>query len=78
MFIGDNIFEAINEEMEGIREAEEAALNALDSDSASDYSDSSFLFGAMGKKAKEEDGSSIVKGNERLFGSISLSFFPIL
>ena len=77
MFIGDNIFEAINEEMEGIREAEEA-LNALDSDSASDYSDSSFLFGTMGKKAKEEDGSSIVKGNERLFGSISLSFFPIL
>ena len=77
MFAGD-IFEAIGEEMEYIQEAEVEALNALDSDSVQSDSDSSFLFGVSGKKAKDEDGSKILKGNERLFGSVSLSFFPVL
>lgn len=77
VFTGD-IFGAIGEEMEYIQEAEVEALNALDSDSVQSDSDSSFLFGVSGKKAKDEDGSKILKGNERLFGSVSLSFFPVL
>ena len=70
--------ESLNEEMESIREAEEEALKALDSDSVQSDSDSSFLFGGIGKKIKEEAGSKIVKSNERLFGSVALSFFPVL
>jgi len=70
-----DIFEVIGEEMESIREAEQDALNSLDSDSIVSDSDVSFL---GGKLAKEEVGSKIAKSNERLFGSISLSFFPVL
>lgn len=84
-FAGD-IFEAISEEMVSIRDAEEERQNALlnDSDSlGSDRSDSSFLFAGVGgvgggKKSKKEDGSKMVRSNERLFGSVSLSFFPVL
>ena len=70
--------ESLNEEMESICKAEEEALKALDSESVQSDSDSSFLFGGIGKKKKEEAGSKIVKANERLFGSVALSFFPVL
>lgn len=70
--------ESLKEEMKSIREAEEEVLKALDSDSVQSDSDSSFLFGGIGKKIKEETGSKIVKSNERLFGSVALSFFPVL
>ena len=64
--------------MAAIEEAEVEALNSLDSDSVHSDSDSSFLFGVSGRKDQVEDGSKIVRANERLFGSISLSFFPVL
>jgi len=73
-----DVFEAINKEMKSIREAEVESLKSLDSDSAQSDSDLSFLHHSIGKKAKNEDNSKIAKANERLFGSISLSFFPIL
>ena len=70
-----NIFDAIGEEMESIQKAEEDALKAFDSDSSESDSDSSFL--GDGEKEKVESMSSIVKSNERLYGSVSLSFFPV-
>lgn len=71
-----DVFEAIGDEMEAIEKNEEDAFNLLHSDSSgSDSDDTSFLGG--GKKTKEEDPASVVKANERLFGSVSLSFFPI-
>lgn len=70
-----DVFEAIGDELEAIEKNEEDTFNLLDSDSSgSDSDDTSFL---GGKKAKEEDSASVVKANERLFGSVSLSFFPI-
>jgi len=78
MFCGD-IFEAIGEEMQAIREAEEEALKKGDSDSSQSESDASFLFGgSTSKKTKAQDRSEIVRVNERLFGSVSLSFFPVM
>lgn len=77
VIMGD-IFEIIGEEMESIRDTEVEALNALDSDSIQSESDLSFLQYNDRKKTKDEDKSKIAKANERLFGSISLSFFPIL
>lgn len=69
-----DIFEVIKEEMDSIQKK---ALEALDSDSVGSNDSDSFL-GLVGKKAKDEDRSKMVKSNERLFGSISLSFFPVL
>jgi len=70
------IFDVIHEELAAIEKSEEDKFDLFDSDSsASDSDDDSFLGG--GKKGKEEDPSTVVKANERLFGSISLSFFPI-
>jgi hypothetical protein len=78
VFVGD-IYEAIGEEMEAIREAEEDKVNKEDFDSAQSESDVSFLLGgSTGKKTKVQDKSEIVRANERLFGSVSLSFFPVM
>ena len=70
-----DIFDAIGEEMAAIEKSEQDQFAYADSSSESD-DDSDFLDGG-GRKAKEEDPSSMVKANERLFGSVSLSFFPI-
>ena len=70
-----DIFEAIGQEISSIRKSEEEASNVLDSDSVQSDSDSSFLGGRM--KVKDEGMSNVIKANERLYGSISLSFFPV-
>ncbi len=70
-----DIFEAINEEMVAIQKTEEDRIAMFASDSDSDAeSDSSFL--NEGKSTDQEIGD-LIKKNERLFGSVSLSFFPI-
>ena len=68
-----DIFEAINEEMVAIQKTEEDRIAMFASDSDAE-SDSSFL--NEGKSTDEEIGD-LIKKNERLFGSVSLSFFPI-
>ena len=78
---GGDIFEVIGEEMESIREREDEdeSLHRGESESTQSESDSSFLFGgSAGKKPKVQDRSEIVRANERLFGSVSLSFFPVM
>lgn len=76
---GGDIFEAIGEEMEAIREAEEKAVNKDDSESAQSESDASFICGGSNSvKAKAQDRSEIVRANERLFGSVLMSFFPVM
>jgi len=70
-----DIFDAIGEEMAAIEKSEEDKFAVFDSDSSESDSDTSFL--DDGGKAKDEDPASLVKANERLFGSVSLSFFPI-
>jgi hypothetical protein len=77
VFTGD-IFEAIGEEMASIREADEKSLHRLDSSLVPSDSEDSSLFEGGTKKATMIDGSNILSSNERLFGNISLSFFPIL
>ena len=76
MFTGD-IFEAIGEEMDSIREADEKSFH-LDSNLVQSDSEDNSLFEEAAKKATMLDGSNIFSSNERLFGNISLSFFPIL
>lgn len=68
-----DIFEAINEEMVAIQKTEEDRIAMFASDSDAE-SDSSFL--NEGKSTDQEIGD-LIKKNERLFGSVSLSFFPI-
>lgn len=70
----DNIFEAISEEMDSIKKKE---TRALDSDSVLSNDSDSFL-GEVGRKSKGVDIHQMPKSNERLFGSISLSFFPVV
>lgn len=70
-----DIFDAIGEELAAIEKSEDDKFVIFDSDSSQSDSDTSFLGGDG--KGKEEDPNSIVKANERLFGSVSLSFFPI-
>ncbi len=77
VFTGD-IFEAIGEEMESIREADEKSLHGFDSSLVQSDSEDSSLFDGGAKKATMLDRSNILSSNERLFGNISLSFFPIL
>lgn len=69
-----DIFEAIYEEMVAITKTEEdrVAMFASDSDAESD---SSFL--NSGRKTKDDETEDLVSRNERLFGNVSLSFFPI-
>lgn len=71
-----DIFDAIGEELAAIEKSEQDNFAAYDSSSESSDSDISFLDGG-GKKTKEKDPADIIKANERLFGSISLSFFPV-
>jgi len=68
----DDVFEAISNEMRGIQRCDEELKKSLETDSV--HSDSSFL---GKKKKKEEDIKSVLSKNERLFGSISISFYPI-
>jgi hypothetical protein len=69
-----DIFEAIKEEMVAIEKTEEdrVAMFASDSDAESD---ASFLNSE--RKTEDEGTEDLVSRNERLFGNISLSFFPI-
>jgi hypothetical protein len=69
----EDVFEAITNEMRDIERCEEELKKTLESESI--HSDSSFP--GNGIKKKEEDTKSILNKNERLFGYISLSFFPI-
>lgn len=70
------MFEAIGEEMAAIQKSEEDNFASLYDDDSSDYdSDDSFL--NEKSKEKEEDPADVLRANERLYGSISLSFFPI-
>lgn len=71
-----DIFDAIGEELAAIEKSEQNKLAMFDSDSSESDSDDSFLNDAE-KKNKKGDPAGVVKANERLFGSISLSFFPI-
>lgn len=68
----EDVFEAITNEMRDIQRWEEELKKTLES---SVHSDSSFP--GYGAKKKEEDPKSILNKNERLFGTISMSFFPI-
>ena len=68
----EDLFEAITNEMRDIERCEEE-LKKTEIDSVYSYSS----FPGDGKKKKENDTKSVVGKNERLFGSISLSFFPI-
>mmetsp|Transcript_14029 Transcript_14029/g.30244 ORF Transcript_14029/g.30244 Transcript_14029/m.30244 type:complete len:114 (-) Transcript_14029:92-433(-) len=72
-----DILDVIGEELSAIEKSEEDKFTMFDSDSSGSDSDDSTFLGGGGKKKKEEDLSSVVKANERLFGNISLSFFPI-
>ena len=72
----ENIFSAINEEMAAIQQSEQDKMKIFDSDSEDSDSDDSFLH-ENGKDRKTEDIASLVRANERLFGNVSLSFFPI-
>jgi len=69
-----DIFEAINEELVAIEKTEEDRLAMFASDSDAE-SDSSFL--SSGRKTEDEGTEDLLSRNERLFGNISLSFFPI-
>jgi hypothetical protein len=69
----EDVFEVITNEMRDIQRCEEELKKTLESESI--HSDSSFP--GYGIKKKEEDIKSILNKNERLFGFISLSFFPI-
>ena len=73
---GDDLFDAISKEMASIQKAEEVSFNLFDSDSSDSGSDSSFLGG--NDNIKEENLAAIARVNERLFGSVYLSFFPVL
>jgi len=66
--------EAIGEELASIKKDMDDFLNDFDSESSETDSDSSFL---GGEKEKEESIGSVIKANEKLASSISLSFFPI-
>ena len=71
-----DIFDDINEELSSIQKVfEEESSKNVDSDTFHSDSDASFL----GKRTsvKREDKANFAKANERLFGSISLSFFPV-
>ena len=67
----DNVFETIANEMREIERCEEELKKKLESDSV--HSEMSFLEG----KKKEEDTKGILNKHERLFGSVSISFYPI-
>lgn len=69
-----DIFEAISEEIAAIKKIEEDRVAMFASDSEVE-SDSSFV--SNGKKTDDEETDDLVSRNERLFGSVSLSFFPI-
>lgn len=69
----EDVFEAITNEMRDIERCDEELKKTLDAESVHSYS--SFPGNAVNKK--EADTKSVVSKNERLFGSISLSFFPI-
>jgi hypothetical protein len=75
-FAGGDILEAVRDEIMAIQKKEDDVFGAFDSDSNDSDSDSSFL-GGENKKAKKDDPLDSVSANERLFGTISLSFFPI-
>ena len=69
-----DVFEAINEEMIAIEKTEEERLAMFVSDS-DEESESSL---AGGRRKKKDNGvEDLVSRNERLFGNVSLSFFPI-
>ena len=72
----DSIFSAISDEMAAIQQSEQDTMRMFDSESEDSDSDDSFL-NENGKHKKVEDIASLVKANERLFGNVSLSFFPI-
>lgn len=76
--VAGDIFEAIREEMESIKEADEMANDRLDSSYMPSDSEDSFLFDGEDKKSMILDESNNPSSNERLFGNISLSFFPVL
>lgn len=70
-FVGDDILEAAREEILSIQQKEQDAFDSYDSDFDSDDS----MFGR--KKPKKDEPSDEIRLNERLYGTISLSFFPI-
>lgn len=69
----EDLFEAITNEMRDIERCDEELKKSLETESVHSYS--SFPGNELNKK--EADTKSVVSKNERLFGSISLSFFPI-
>ena len=69
-----DIFEAISEEIVAIQKTEADRVAMFDSDSEAE-SDSSLL--NDGKKTDDEGIGDLITRNERLFGNVSLSFFPI-
>lgn len=72
--IGEDILECVREEITSIQKKEEDAFGSYDSDFDSDSDDD--LYGGK-KKAKKDSSQDDVRANERLYGTISLSFFPI-
>lgn len=77
LFTGD-VFDAIREEMESIKEADEMAKDRLGSSYAPSDSEDSFLLDGEDTESMMLNESNSPSSNERLFGNISLSFFPVL
>ena len=72
IFIGDDILEAVREEISSIQRNEEDAFDSYDSDF--DYEDD--MDGGQ-KKQRRDESLDDTRANERLYGTVSLSFFPI-
>jgi hypothetical protein len=73
-FIQENIVSVVCDEITSIQKKEEDAFGMYDSDSLNSDSDNSV---GEKKKAKRDEYEDDFHTNERLYGTISLSFFPI-
>lgn len=67
-FLQDDVVSAVCDEITSIQKKEEDAFGMYDSDNLSVDEK---------KKAKKDESENDVHSNERLYGTISLSFFPI-
>eukprot|EP00804_Cyclotella_cryptica_P012788 CCRYP_010547-RB/>CCRYP_010547-RB protein AED:0.04 eAED:0.04 QI:9377/1/1/1/0.8/0.66/21/497/171 len=74
-FIQDDIVAVVRDEISSIQKKEEESFGMYDSDSPDSESDDLSVDDI--KKAKKGDPQRDVHANERLYGTISLSFFPI-
>lgn len=69
-----DMFDLVRQELVSIQRDEEERLQDKDDDS---YENPDSLFN-IGMKTKKDEASGAASSNEKLFGSISLSFFPVV